>query len=113
MYITTGACDDERYYRQRFLFLSQIFGNFYVCRNDFQIIRFDNREQLFSFFQSLFLIAGSQADTFAFLIDLITEVVSAAFFSLIDGAGFQLDTVQIGILFFPCHQHSPLKSFTT
>ena len=87
-------------YRQRALFLCQILGNFHVRGNHFQIIRLDNREQLFGFFQCLFLITGTQTDTLAFFIDLITEVVSAAFFSLIDGTGFQLDTVQIGIIFF-------------
>ena len=68
--------------------------------NHFQIIGLYDREQLLGFFQSLFLIAGPQADTLAFFVYLIPEIISAAFFSLVYGAGLQLDAVQIGILFF-------------
>ena len=46
---------------------------------------------LFSFFESFFLIGGFQADAFAFMLDLVTEVVVAAFLFLIDGSDIKFD----------------------
>ena len=49
----------------------------------------------------------SYADAFAFAVDLITEIVVAAFAGLIDGPGFQFDAVKFGIHFAPSHDLLP------
>ncbi|MEI3002128.1 MAG: hypothetical protein V8T86_14715 [Victivallis sp.] len=65
--------------------------DFDVGGDDFLGGSLNNREQFPGFFESFFLIGGFQADAFAFMLDLITEVVGAAFFFLVNGSDVEFD----------------------
>ena len=55
--------------------------------------------------------ASIEVDTLAFAVDLIPEVVGAAFLRLIDGSGFKFDAVQFGIHFALSHSQFPDVDF--
>lgn len=53
--------------------------------------RFQQRNLLVGLFQSFFLVPGFKADRLTCSVDLITEVVDAAFLFLVDGSDIEFD----------------------
>ena len=77
--------------RQRACLFHEMPCDFDVGGDDFLGGGLNNREQFPGFFESFFLIGGFQADAFAFMLDLVTEVVGAAFLFLVNGSDVEFD----------------------
>ena len=78
---------------KRAAFSCEIACHFDMCGDHFCCCCLNDGQKFFCFFQSFFLILRFQADTFSFMIDLIAEIISSAFFLLINSSGFQFDLV--------------------
>lgn len=68
-----------------------------------------NGEQFPGFFESFFLIGSFQADAFAFMLDLITEVVGATFLFLINGSDVEFDFAFLSHLTHSSYDKIPLR----
>ena len=88
--------------RQRAGLFHEVPCHFDVSGDDFFRSCLNDREQFPCFFKSFFLIGGFQADAFAFMLDLVTEVIGAAFLFLIDGSDIKFDFAFLSLLTHSC-----------